>query len=106
MSKVDEKSSSLLKNLWENPEKMDKTDLFLRNYILDKKWITSKYMGPDGELIGNNPEEQAMIDEEDEERSVEMDEYEAKYNFRYEEPGADKITQYPRQIPESMRAKP
>lgn len=27
-----------------------------------------------------------MIDEEDEQRSVEMDEYEANYNFRFQEP--------------------
>lgn len=84
---------------------MDKTDLFLKNYIQEKKWITSKYMGPDGELLNNNADQQ-MIDEEDEVRSVEMDEYQAKYNFRYEEPGADKITQFPRDIPESIRLKP
>ena len=105
LEKIDDKSSNLLKGLWENPKKMDKTDLFLRNYILDKKWVTSKHLGPNGEMLGNN-EEQEMIDEEDEQRSVEMDEYEAKYNFRYEEPGADKITQYPREIPQSIRIKP
>lgn len=35
-----------------------------------------------------------------------MDEYEAKYNFRFEEPDGDKIVQYPRKIEESMRIKP
>lgn len=43
-----------------------------------------------------NEETQKMIDEEDEERSVEMDEFEVKYNFRFQEPGADTIIQYPR----------
>ena len=65
LEKIDDKSSNLLKGLWENPKKMDKTDLFLRNYILDKKWVTSKHLGPNGEMLGNN-EEQEMIDEEDE----------------------------------------
>ena len=72
LSKIDEKSSDLLKGLWENPEKLDTTDLFLRNYILDKKWVTSKHTGSNGEILGVN-KEQEMIDEEDEERSFEMD---------------------------------
>lgn len=37
---------------------MDETDLFLKNYILDKKWLSSKF-NPD-----NNPN-QEKIDEED-----------------------------------------
>ena len=39
-----------------------------------------------------------IVDEEDEERSQEIDKYEAEYNFRYEEPGGTSITQYPRQV--------
>ena len=38
---------------------MDKTDLFLRNYIVDKKWMNSKH-----QLI--DQADQQMIDEEDE----------------------------------------
>ena len=68
---------------------MDETDHFLQQYILGKKWVNSKVQ----------PQAEAMIDEEDEERSVEMDEYEARYNFRYEEPGGSTIKQFPREIP-------
>lgn len=71
---------------------MDETDIFLRDYILNKKWL-SKHINGTKEAAQFN-----QIDEEDEERSIEMDEYEAKYNFRFEEPDGDKIVQYPRKI--------
>ena len=99
LASLPENTSQPLKQLWQHPESMDKTDLFLRNYIVDKKWMSSKHQAID-------QADQQMIDEEDEQRSLEMDEYEAKYNFRFEEPGANTITQFPRTIPESMRTKP
>jgi len=34
-----------------------------------------------------------------------MDQYEAEYNFRFEEPGGTAITQYPRQIGDTLRQK-
>jgi protein KRI1 len=71
----------------------------LKDYILDKKWLTSKHKA-------NPNEEQEVIDEEDEKRSQEMDQYEAEYNFRFEEPGGTTITQYPRQVKNSLRQKP
>jgi len=49
-----------------NSEELDETDLFLKNYILNKKWLSSKLQQ------GYEPE-QKQIDEEDEQRSVEMD---------------------------------
>ena len=88
----------MLGNLWTDNSKLDETDKFLRNYILDKKWVSSKYL--------TDFNDQAMIDQEDEERSLEMDNFEAQYNFRYEEPDGNKIIQYPRDVPESIRVKP
>ena len=35
-----------------------------------------------------------------------MDQYEAEYNFRFEEPGGTSITQYPREVQNSLRQKP
>lgn len=55
--------------MWKSDE-LDETDLFLKNYILDKKWLSSKHNG-------REDAEQKIIDEEDEERSQEMDAYEA-----------------------------
>jgi protein KRI1 len=94
--------SKLLTDLWQDEQHMDKTDLFLRNYIINERWKSSK-LGHGTALPGGHDE---MADEEDEMRSQEMDEYEANYNFRFQEPGADKIVQYPREVPESLRVKP
>ena len=58
----EKESKKLIKKYWKSDE-MDETDLFLKNYILDKKWLSSKI----GEQ--KNPVER-KIDEEDEERSV------------------------------------
>lgn len=67
--KFDKESKKLIKKVWKSDE-LDETDLFLKNYILDKKWLSSKYKGKEDA-------EQKIIDEEDEERSQEMDAYEA-----------------------------
>lgn len=93
----------LLTGLWKNDKKLDSTDRFLKNYIINERWKASKMKENELPLAGGKQE---MIDEEDEERSVEMDEYEANYNFRFQEPGSEKIALYPREIPESMRLKP
>ena len=47
---------------------MDQTDVFLRDYIMNKKWLSKHLTGKQGKK-----EEFEKIDEEDEERSVEMD---------------------------------
>lgn len=38
----DSSSKKLIKKVW-NSDEMDETDLFLKNYILNKKWLTSKF---------------------------------------------------------------
>lgn len=69
-SKFDKESKKLIKKVWKSDELLDETDLFLKDYILDKKWLTSKHKVKEDE-------NQEIIDEEDEERSLEMDQYEA-----------------------------
>lgn len=98
-SKFDKESKKLIKKVWKSDELLDETDLFLKDYILDKKWLTSKHKVKE-------EDNQEIIDEEDEERSLEMDQYEAEYNFRFEEPGGTSITQYPREVQNSLRQKP
>ena len=58
----DKKSATLLEDLWKNEGNLDQADLFLKKYILDKKWLSSN-------LKKENNKKQEMIDEEDEERS-------------------------------------
>lgn len=60
-------------------KKLSKEDLFLKNYILSMAW-KQKPDSPD-----------PMVDEEDEQREDEMDNYERAYNFRFEEPGGAQI---------------
>ena len=42
-SKFDKESKKLIKKVWKSDELLDETDLFLKDYILDKKWLTSKH---------------------------------------------------------------
>ena len=37
----DKKSANLLEDLWKNEDNLDQADLFLKRYILDKKWLSS-----------------------------------------------------------------
>jgi len=84
----------LLQRFWGDETQLDETDKFLRKYILTKGWIDkdeTKYTGYD------------EADEEDSLREDEMDNFEAEYNFRYEEPGATQVLTYSREHPESLR---
>eukprot|EP00351_Strombidinopsis_sp_SopsisLIS2011_P001601 CAMPEP_0116874886 /NCGR_PEP_ID=MMETSP0463-20121206/6488_1 /TAXON_ID=181622 /ORGANISM="Strombidinopsis sp, Strain SopsisLIS2011" /LENGTH=85 /DNA_ID=CAMNT_0004519259 /DNA_START=782 /DNA_END=1039 /DNA_ORIENTATION=+ len=47
----------------------------------------------------------ALADAEDEAREEEMENFEAKYNFRFEEANAATITTYARQVEDSIRRK-
>ena len=47
----------------------------------------------------------AQVDREDEERDEEMEVYEQKYNFRFEEQTGTYLTTHARDVPESMRRK-
>ena len=72
-----ETDTDLLKRFYGDETKLDSTDKFLRNYILLQCW---KDNGTKTSKV------QEQIDREDEERDAEMEDYEQKYNFRFEEP--------------------
>lgn len=71
-----ETDTDLLKRFYGDENKLDSTDKFLRNYILLQCWKDN------GTKSGKVQEQ---IDREDEERDAEMEDYEQKYNFRFEE---------------------
>jgi len=71
-----ETDTDLLKRFYGDQSKLDSTDKFLRNYILLQCW---KDNGTKTSKV------QEQIDREDEERDAEMEDYEQKYNFRFEE---------------------
>ncbi len=86
----------LLKRFYGNDKQLDNTDKFLRNYILLEGW-KDKFKGV-GKL-------QEQIDREDQERDQEMEIFEEKYNFRFEDQTGTYITTHSREVPESMRRK-
>ncbi|KAI0692163.1 KRI1-like family C-terminal-domain-containing protein [Cytidiella melzeri] len=100
---------------------------FLMNYILNRGWIdrsakrlptykeitgssTSKVKGKgradaDEDNGKDEPEESVGAEglEEDDSFEEVADLFESSYNFRFEEPGADKIARYPRDIASTIR---
>ncbi|EDO45163.1 predicted protein [Nematostella vectensis] len=127
-----------LQRYWNDPN-LDKDELFLRDYILDRKYIDKEddsnvhlqylknlafFRIPTYEEIVNEEDEVSTCKERDvnyfhlpqivvfdffslkDENEVEkQEEFERKYNFRFEEPDAAFIKTYPRTISASVRHK-
>ncbi|KAJ1543163.1 hypothetical protein HK405_009474, partial [Cladochytrium tenue] len=74
---------------------------FLMDYILGRGWIDkeAKRVPTYDEIVKNE-----HIDE-DEANDDKFDEFESKFNFRFEEEGGDKIVTYARDVPNSIRRK-
>ncbi|CAJ0573156.1 unnamed protein product, partial [Mesorhabditis spiculigera] len=86
-----------LKKAWNDPN-IDAQDRFLRDYLLNKD-----YECGDDEAI---PTYDQICDVANDEEELERQEqYETKYNFRFEEPDQEFIKQYPRTVAESIRKK-
>ncbi|XP_034171183.1 protein KRI1 homolog [Osmia lignaria lignaria] len=103
---IDENEQKVLKPLrdfWSNPN-LDSNEKFLRDYILNNKYLDNEYTGPnvDDEHIVHDSDENLS---EDEKNIVEQEEFEHKYNFRFEEPDQEFIKRYPRTLENSLRRK-
>uniref|UniRef100_A0A182RTZ2 Protein KRI1 homolog n=1 Tax=Anopheles funestus TaxID=62324 RepID=A0A182RTZ2_ANOFN len=83
-----------LKHFWTS-EKLSKEDAFLKDYILNKRFVLNT-----GELPTYDD---IVATSEDEEELEKQEDYERKYNFRFEEPDSDFIKQFPRVVEDSMR---
>ncbi|XP_030766822.1 protein KRI1 homolog isoform X1 [Sitophilus oryzae] len=90
-----------LKDFWNDP-KLDDGEKFLRDYILNKKYLDKEEKDyiPSYEEIVHDSDESLSGDEK---AIEEQDEFEYKYNFRYEEPDQEFIKRYPRTIEKSLR---
>lgn len=96
---ADNKNPNALKE-WkdykENPN-VDKDEAFLMDYILNRGWIEKGQSNPISLDV-----EKLSEDESEVERA---DEFESKYNFRFEEEGGTQLVTHSRNIEGSMRRK-
>lgn len=83
-----------LKEFWSS-KSLSKEDVFLKDYILNKRFVDSSGEVPTYDDI--------VATSEDEEELEKQEEYERQYNFRFEEPDAEYIKRYPRNVEESVR---
>ncbi|CDQ70754.1 unnamed protein product [Oncorhynchus mykiss] len=93
-----------LRDYWNDPE-LDEKECFLRDFVLNKGYMEKDDVDriPSYDELVNDDVEDS---EEDGESFLERQEdFERHYNFRFEEPDAQKIKTYPRTIATSVRSK-
>lgn len=83
-----------LKDFWTS-NKLPKADQFLRDYIVNKRYMDETNVSTYEDVVGLS---------EDEEEVEQQAEFETKYNFRFEEPDNEFIKRFPRTIDDSVRA--
>ncbi|XP_078487987.1 protein KRI1 homolog [Ciona intestinalis] len=83
-----------LDSYWKDPE-LSKDEKFLRDYILERKYLDTNELEMDGEYEEEEEEEEMFVSKQET--------FEHKFNFRYQEPDAEFIKSYPRTIGTSVR---
>ncbi|OUS47060.1 KRI1-like family C-terminal-domain-containing protein [Ostreococcus tauri] len=81
---------------------LSKEEKFLRDYVLEKQWLKGEENGmPRGNVIGgdsSSDEDDGGDDASDSELLERAEEFEHNYNFRFEEPGGDRLVSHSRHI--------
>lgn len=91
---ADAKVLKPLKDFWTS-KKLPKADQFLKDYIVNKRYMDHTNVSTYEDVVGLS---------EDEEEVEVQNEFEQKYNFRFEEPDNEYIKRFPRNIEDSVRA--
>jgi len=98
-----------LSEFFGDEEKLSAEDKFLREYVLEKQWMKddAKSVAARMKTLGGNDESDSDDDDEasdgdaassDSELLERAEAFEHNYNFRFEEPGADKLVSHSRHI--------
>lgn len=83
-----------LKDFW-GSKKLPKADKFLRDYIVNKRYMDENNVATYEDICGLSDDEKEVEDQT---------EFENKYNFRFEEPENEFIKRFPRIIEDTVRA--
>uniref|UniRef100_A0A8C9XIV3 Protein KRI1 homolog n=1 Tax=Sander lucioperca TaxID=283035 RepID=A0A8C9XIV3_SANLU len=98
------KDMKYLRDYWNDPE-LDERERFLRDYVLNKGYLDE---GDDERIPTYEEVVQDDVDDSEEEGETFLErqaDFERSYNFRFEEPDAQRVKTYPRSIATSVRSK-
>jgi len=90
-----------LRDYW-NKDDLDEGEKFLKDYLLNKRYKENEkddYVPSYDEIVHDSDDDLS----EDEKNVEKQEEFEHKFNFRFEEPDEEFIKRYPRTIKDSLR---
>ncbi|KAK9809843.1 hypothetical protein WJX72_000250 [[Myrmecia] bisecta] len=90
-------TQQLLDEYFGTDKQLDDRERFLKEFIMNKGWVDREggYVPSLEEVVEEAEEDEAYLEH--------ADQFEAEYNFRYEEPGSAQVVSYPRHVQGTVR---